>query len=150
MNLEELEKRVGVLRDVEEIKKMHRNYIFCLNNCLWDKMADYFAENAVAHLAPDEPRKGKEEIAILLRDVIGKRALNIRPKGGQILIQPIIDIGGETAKGHWLMSRFIYDPDAQGKPVPHLSRGRYDCEYVKVNGKWKFSYLRWRRPWPEQ
>ena len=39
--------------------------------------------------------------------------------------------------------RFVQDPSRR------WIQGRYDCEYVKENGKWKFSVLKMRRPWPE-
>lgn len=155
MTLEELQKRVRVLQDIEEIKKMHRNYIFCLSNLQWEEMIDCFAEIATVEIAVHgvlgeyDIGKGKEQIAKILRDVIGKRALEIRPKGGHILIQPIITVEGDTAIGQWMMSRYIYDLNTSGGLVPQLSRGLYDCEYVREGGKWKFSYLKWTQPWPE-
>ncbi|MFC1532675.1 nuclear transport factor 2 family protein [Thermodesulfobacteriota bacterium] len=155
MTLEELKKRVKVLQDIEEIKKMHRDYIFWLSEQNWDDMTECFAENAIikigVHGAQDDndEAKGKKEINRIFKDVIGKRALEVKPKGGHILLQPVITVEGDRAKGHWDMNRFVYNPDAHGGPAPEMGPGRYDCEYIREGGKWKISNLKWIHPFPK-
>jgi hypothetical protein len=46
MTLEELEKRVKVLEDIEAIKQLHVNYVYLLCNLQWDDMVECFAEGA--------------------------------------------------------------------------------------------------------
>ena len=149
MTQEELEKKVRRLQDIEEIKTMHRNYIFCLSNSQWEEVIDCFAENATIEIRTFGAWKGKEQIARKIRDVIARRYREVSPKGGHVLIQPVITVEGDTAKGHWIMSHFVYELTVPARPVPQLARGRYECEYVREGGKWKFSYLKWITPWPE-
>jgi hypothetical protein len=59
---------------------------------------------------------------------------------------PVITVDGDHAKGHWMLYIFIADP-ATGV-VSRFLQGRYDCEYTRENGKWKFSKLVWTNPWP--
>ena len=46
MALEELEKRLRVLEDIEAIKQLHRKYVFCLSSRAWDDLLDCFADDA--------------------------------------------------------------------------------------------------------
>lgn len=146
MTLEELQKRARVLQDIEEIKKMHREYVLGVNNRRFEKIIDYFAENATVEIRKYGVRKGKEEIAKLFKEEIARRK---RVKGRHMLIQPVITIGGNTAKGHWIMDLFSYESTASGESMGTYETGRYDCEYVKEGEKWKFSYLKLTSPWPE-
>jgi len=150
MTLKELENRVKIIQDVEEIKKMHRYYVFCLSNRQWKEMIDCFSKDAVAEIGDQGVWRGKDRIAVLIGEVIAGRNVKVKPKGGHILINPIITVEGDTAKGDWFLSRFVYNQTAPGGPAPKLDRGRYDCEYVREDGKWKFSYLKWVCPWPEE
>ena len=70
MTLEELKKRVTELEDLEEIKELHRQYVFWLNSQQWEEMIDCFAENAIADIGETGLRKGKEEIAKLFKNNI--------------------------------------------------------------------------------
>ena len=45
MTLAELEKRLRVLEDAEEIKTLHREYLFNIQNLEMDKALDCFAED---------------------------------------------------------------------------------------------------------
>ena len=146
MILEELQKRIMALRDIEEIKKMHRDYVLGVNNREFEKILNYFAENAIVEIRTYGRRKGKEEIERLFKEEIAKHK---HPKGKHILIQPVISVEGQTAKGYWIMDLFSYESTSTGRLMATYETGRYDCKYVKEGGKWRFNYLRLRSPWPE-
>ena len=69
-----------------------------------------------------------------------------------MLIQPVISVDGDKAEGHWIMYRLNYyfkGPSGQVVKLfgPSVQR-RYDCEYIKENGTWRFSRLKFTDPWP--
>jgi len=143
MTLEEMEKRLRNLEDINAIVSMHNEYLFYLNNCQWEKMADCFAENATANI--HELRKGRAEIFKLFTGVISK--LNTgKDRDAHFAVQPTITVDGDKAKGHWLMYIFISDPVTGN--VSRLLPGSYDVEYVREKGKWKFGSLVYTSPWP--
>jgi len=149
--LEEMEKRLQALEDLEEIKKLHRDYIFWLSNHQWDDMVDCFSEDAVAEIGKHGEQKGKESIRASFNNDISKTASY--QKGGQILIQPVITVDGDNAKGYWNWYRLnteFRSPSGQAVNLfgPQM-QAKYDCEYKKINGKWKFSRMKLTRPWPE-
>lgn len=148
MTLEELEKSVKSLEDAVEIQNMHREYVTWLNNKQWDLMIDCFAKNAVAEIGLYGVQRGKEEIAKLFTEVIAKGEL---PKGRQIVDQPVITVEGDRAKGYWVMYRFFDTPStpAPATQVVKWEQGRYDCEYLREDGKWKFSHFKWTPIWPD-
>jgi len=149
--LEGLEKRVKAIEELEEIKKLHRDYIYWLSNHQWEKMIDCFAEDAVAEMPKTGKQKGKKAIAKSFRNDISRE--EAFQKGGHMLIQPVISVDGDEAKGYWTMYRFTYDFHSPAGEFVQLFgpelQGKYDCEYVKENGKWKFGKMKFTRPWPK-
>ena len=142
MTLEELEKRVRAIEDAEEIKTLHREYMFSIQNLDIEKALDCFAENISTDIANYGIIKGKKEVSKFYREVIKNNVL--RSKDGHFTGQPVVSVQGDTAKGHWMFYRFI-DDTSRGSWI----QGRFDCEYIRENGKWKFSFLKMKRPWPE-
>jgi hypothetical protein len=141
MTLEELERRLQVLEDAEEIKNLHREYLFYIQNLEIHKALECFAENIVTDIGQYGLRKGKAEVSKFFHEVIRENVLG--SKDGHFTGQPVIKIEGDKATGHWMFYRFV--------PEPSLRRwvqGRYDCEYVRENGQWKFSLVKLTRPWP--
>jgi hypothetical protein len=136
MTLEEMEKRLRALEDLEEIKKLHRKYISYLDNLEFQKASNLFAENATAEIRDSGPHKGKKEIAELYLGVLAKRT---KRKEGHLVGQPEITVEGDKAKGHWIVYMFFSEPSVQ------WVQGRHECEYVKENGQWKFSRLKFTR-----
>lgn len=63
--------------------------------------------------------------------------------------------GPDTATGHCLLLDFVTRQE-EGSPIatrgghdnPMLLIGRYDDEYVRVDGKWKFKTIRLMTAWP--
>ena len=140
MTPEEMEKRLRTLEDIEAIKEMHRDYAFWLTNSQWDEVLDCFTEDADINIWKHGPRKGKREISDFFRKDIGGGRTTASP--GHLAAQPVITVGGDKARGHWILYLFFSEPETR------WVQGRHDCEYVKVDGKWKFSYLKFTRPWP--
>lgn len=70
MTLEELEKRVRALEDAEEIKTLHREYLFYISNLEIDKALDCFAENITTEIAQYGIGKGKKEVGKFFQEVI--------------------------------------------------------------------------------
>jgi hypothetical protein len=145
MSLEEMSKRFQALEDTEAIRRLHNEYIFYLNNDQWQEMSDCFSDNATANI--HEFRQGKKEILKYFTEVIAK--LNAgKGRDAHFAVQPVINVEGDRAKGHWLIYILIADP-VTGNALRWIP-GRYDCEYIKEDGNWKFSSLNYTSPWPTQ
>lgn len=142
MTLEELEKRVRILEDGEAVKELHREYLFWISNLEMDRALDCFSSDIEVEIADYGILKGKEEVSRFFREVIHRNVL--QSGDGHFTGQPVITIEGERAKGHWMFYRFLAEPSPRG-----WVQGRYDCEYVKEGGEWKFSVLKMARPWPD-
>jgi hypothetical protein len=140
MTLEELEKRVRVLEDLEEIKKVHREYVFALASLQWADYVNCFTDDAVLDIWTRGTRRGKKEIIELINSSLVK---DVKPVFGHLASQPVITIDGDTAKGYWIL--YLFFPRTEKKT---WVQGRQDCEYRKVDGKWKISYVKFVRPWP--
>ena len=137
MNLEELMLKVQKLEDLEEIKKLHREYIACIDKMETYKVPDMFVEDGTAEIQDSGELKGKKAIEELYtRGYLSQR------KGrtdGHLCGEPIITVDGDKAKGHWIVYIFFSEPSVQ------WTQGVNDCEYVKENGKWKFKRLKFVR-----
>jgi hypothetical protein len=102
-------------------------------------MLDCFADDGVADIWTHGARRGKQEIRELFYSFEGK----ILPTHGHLLCQPVIKVDGDAAEGYWLLYLFLTEGETQ------WVQGRYDCKYVRVDGEWKFSYMKYTRPWPD-
>ena len=148
MSLEELEKRIQILEDIEQIKELQIRYVNCLITTKWDEIIDCFAINGVLDLNSGKA-VGKKAIENHFRKTV---ALNHIGQEGEFLVHPIVSVDGDKAKGSWL----LYIQNAQprklkSKPVmltsddaPDWMQGYYEAEYIRENGKWKISLLKWR------
>jgi hypothetical protein len=149
MNLEELEKRISILEDIEEIKKLQARYINCLTTADWDNLLDCFTEDAVIDIKTKT--RGKKELTKLFKEVISKNHVGLE---GNFLVQPIISVEGDKAKGNWLfyvqfaqprkLARKIDEIYYSNDEAPDWMQGYYDMEYSRIDGKWKICFLKWK------
>ena len=145
MSLEDLEKRVAYLEDQLAIRNLHHEYLFQLNNKQWDDIIDSFTEDGTANIGHHGLRRGREEITELFKERIDKMNAGREIRDAHNAIDPVIEIDGNRAKGHWLMYIFISNPDTN---ETRITQGRHDCEYEKIDGKWYFKSVKYTRPWP--
>lgn len=137
MNIEELEKRVMAIEDIEEIKKMHQGYMSCHDNLQFEEILDLFTEDAEVEVRNSGVQKGRENYSKIFMGTLATRRLERHD--GHLVAQPDITIDGDRAWGTWIVYMFFSVPNIE------WIQGHHDCEYVKENGKWKFSKLKFSR-----
>jgi hypothetical protein len=138
--IEKLEKRVRVVEDIEEIKQLHVNYVNLLMDCDWTAIMDLFAESAGADFGGGNVIYGKDVIEKHFRGHIAQHHIG---KEGDVCIHPMITVDGDKAKGKWLLYMMYFHPVTVQSMF--WVQGYYNCEYIRENGKWKFSLFRWKR-----
>jgi hypothetical protein len=141
MTLEEMEKRLKIVEDIEEIKQLQQHYVDCLCLTKWDEIGECFTENAETNIGEEaniRRLKGKAEISKVYK--VSKAHIG---QEGLFVVHPSIQVNGDRATGRWL-SYFMHIRPKGEEPLLHWMQGIYECQYVRENGKWKISYLKWR------
>jgi hypothetical protein len=140
----ELQKKIGIIEDIEAIKRLQYHYIECLSFTKWDELVECFAENGEVDLGEGAEKstiiKGKEEISKLFKEGVSRSHVG---REGIFVVHPVIDVEGDRATGTWL-SYFMNIRSRGREPLLHWMQGIYECKYVKENNNWKFSLLKWR------
>jgi hypothetical protein len=136
MTLADIEKRLKALEDTEEIKKMHQSYIACLDSLQFDKALEYFVEDATAEIWHTRVHRGLKDITVMYHEMERERN---NERVGHFACEPNITVDGDTAKGTWTIYILFFKPSVQ------WVRGHQECNYVKIDGKWKFKNLKFQR-----
>ena len=135
MSLEDIERRLRALEDIEEIKRLKARYCtYCDDSYDADAIAGLFVEDAVW----DGGMRGKAEGRDSIREFF-VNAPNRLPFAVHMVMNPIIEVDGDTATGVW----YLFQPCtyADGNRAVWGS-ARYDEEYVRVDGVWMFKHLK--------
>ncbi len=135
MNPIEIEERITLLEAIESIKKLKARYCaICDDNHNPDEITKLFAPDGVWEGDGIGVHRGHAEIRALFerfRERISFSQHNV--------MNPNIEVHGSTAKGQWyLLGPFTM---RRGNRAVWLA-ARYEEDYVKINGEWKFQHLR--------
>jgi len=137
-----MEKRLQVMEDIESIKQLHKRYMNAHTFVEVDDEIACYSENATLDIG--EQFKGKAAIA----DITNKIGAIERPKHeenptkGAFIVHPIITVDGDKATGRLIQYELEADPDTHESKS--WFQAIYDAEYLRENGEWKISYLKWR------
>lgn len=132
----ELEKRITILEDIEAIKKLKARYCaVCDDDHNPDKITTLFAADGIWEGADGiGQHKGHAAIRKLFegfRDRISFSQHNV--------MNPIVEVSGDRAHASWyFLGPFTF---RKGNRAVWLA-ARYEDDYVKINGEWKFQHLR--------
>ncbi len=137
MSLEELEKRVKAIEDLEEIKKLHQRYINLMDDLKYREVLDLFTDDCTSEVRDSGEKRGKKEIEELYTKIATIRGV-VR-YDGHLAVEPDITVDGDTARGTWLIYMLF------SKPAINWVQGRNDCEYKKVDGQWRIRKLKFTR-----
>lgn len=127
-NMEDLEKRIQVLEDIEAIKKMKVEYMRACDDAYNpEAIAALFTEDCVWECNSDGIFYGKEELKAWFRSCAKNTSWAMH-----YAIAPIIEVNGNTADGKWYMWMLATNI----KHGPCLYAVTYVDKYEKVDGKW--------------
>jgi hypothetical protein len=136
MDLEELERRVRGLEDVEAIKKLKARYCsYCDDRYNVDGLASLFTEDAVWDGGERLGRyEGRSAICSFFSGSPQRVAFAIHH-----VTNPIIEVDGDHATGQW----YLFQPCTRvdGDRAVWLA-ARYEEEYVRVEEEWKFQRIK--------
>jgi ketosteroid isomerase-like protein len=137
MSLKDLEKRIQILEDAECIKRLHQNYICLMDNLQYEAVLDLFTEDATVEIRNSGVKHGRKEIVKIYNTLAKHRGTS--RFDGHMAIEPDITVDGDTAKGTWLIYMLF------SRPTIQWVQGKNECEYQKIDGKWKISKLKFTR-----
>ena len=135
MDLAELEKRITRIEDIEAIKQLKARYCeICDDGHNPDKIASVFAEDAIWESEDFGQAKGHDAIRELFHGF--QKLFSFSQHN---ITNPIITVDGKTATGSW----YIMGPwTLTENDKETWMTLKYDDDYVKVNGEWKYQHLR--------
>lgn len=135
MNMTELQQRITRLEDIEAIKQLKARYShICDDLHNPDTIASVFAEDGIWESEDFGKAVGHQEIRDLFkgfRDMFTFSQHN--------MMNPVIEVNGNRATGIW----YIMGPWTlkTGNKETWMAL-RYDDDYVKTSGEWKYQHLR--------
>jgi hypothetical protein len=136
--LEELEKRLNAIEDLEKIKKLHQKYMMLMDNLQYTEVLDLFTDDAEVQIRNSGVKKGRQELATVYIDILAKGRGNTRYEG-HMVVMPDLTIEGDSASGTWVVYMLF------SKPSNQWVQGKNECEYRKVKGVWKIAKLKFTR-----
>lgn len=136
--MEALEARIQTMEDIEAIKQLQYRYKNSFMQAKWDDVIDCFSEDATLDIKPDGTNIGKG-MAEVKRQFGNMAKVHVGAET-DFIYHPIITVSGNKGKGTWMVTDTMHIKD-QGQQSIY---GIYTVEYIKVNGKWKISFLQHR------
>ncbi len=135
-----LEERITALEDVEAIKKLKARYCYLVDAAVagdtakWDEFMTNFVEDAWIDFDLLGRHEGKEAVDTFYRVVVASSL----SYSAHMVSNPIIDVDGDRAVGRW----YVHVPcTGKTQNIAVWIQGRYEEEYVKVDGEWKWKSM---------
>ena len=123
---------------LEEIRQVKYRYLRCVDQKLWDEMADVFTPDATVDYGTHvygHPLKitGRDEIIAFFRAKLGPDIITVHAAG-----QPEITVDGDTAAGTW---RFEDTVIATEHHIVINGAAFYQDRYERgADGKWRIAH----------
>ena len=141
----EIEKRITVLEDIAAIKQLRSLYCYLADAGLndaskMDELMTHFTDDAwIDFGTADSPdiHKGKDAVTKFYKEVV----VGALSYSAHMVINPIIEVDGDKAKGRWYV--FVPCTMRETNSASWLF-GKYEEEYVKIGGQWKWSSMIFR------
>lgn len=142
--------RIHALLDKEDIRALRQHYSTLLDGGLSERMGEVFTEDAEVKVTVGS-MKGLAAIKQSLGDAYKQFDTKQRAHFPFVhaVTNHVIELTGpNTAKGSCYLLDFVTDRPIAQHPI--LLLGRYEDEYVRVNGEWRIKHTALDVVWPEE
>jgi hypothetical protein len=127
-----LEEALRGVTDREAIRDLRCRYHECINEGDLARIPSLFAEGGEIDFGHLGRAKGAREIG----DFFARELTQVLPFIMQFIHNHVVEVSGESGRGFaYLEAKPIY------KGEPYLVAARYDDEYVREDGEWKFKRM---------
>ncbi len=136
----ELEKRIRLLEDVQAIKDLKALYCYLADAGIagdpmkWDELMTHFTDDACADFEPFGIYRGKEAISTFFKQIV----TSLLCYSAHMVCNPLIQVNGSKAKGRWCVDVPCTHRETNR---PMWLQARYEEEYVRVRGGWKWKSI---------
>ena len=134
---DELEARVKKIEDFQEISNLQAQYSYLIDELQMEALVDLFADDFVWEGGFDRATMtavtSKPDLLKLLNS-----AAEATTMMRHLPTTPHIEVEGDNAKGTWYVFGMMTAVTPSGD-IAKWVQGRLDNEYIRVDGKWKFS-----------
>lgn len=135
MDTATLEQRITRLEDIEAIKKLKAIYCdICDDMHNPDRIGALFAEDGIWESADFGKAVGPKAVRELFQNF--QKMFSFSQHN---IMNPIIDVNGNRATAQWYIAGPWDQTEGDRKTWMTL---RYNDDYVKVGGEWKYQHLR--------
>jgi ketosteroid isomerase-like protein len=127
-----LEGAVRTLRDQDALRTLRYRYHECINEGKYDDIPSLFTEDGVLDFGYLGKANGRAELVKFFQGV--SKLLSFVK---QFIHNHVVQVQGDTGTGlSYLEAKSV------SKGESYLVAARYDDEYIKQNGQWKFKSMR--------
>ena len=135
MDMNELERRLTRIEDIEAIKQLKARYCeICDDDHNPDRIASVFAEDGVWESVEFGTGRGHKAI----RELFAGFQKLIKASQHNVM-NPIIEVNGTRAKASWhFLGPFTFYENNEARWLA-LS---YEDDYIKINNQWLYQHLR--------
>jgi len=133
INLNEIERRVRVLEDIEDIRKLKSRYWRCVDRKLWDEIVECFSEDMVLSVL-SRSIEGRNACVKFLKDTLSQTVSVHQGHQSEIEI-----MSESTARATWMLTDLLLDMQPG---VNFTGFGYYEDEYAREDGGWKIKRSR--------
>ena len=135
MDSGEIARQLTVLQDIEAIKQLKAEYCdICDDDHNQDRIVKIFAEDGIWEGQGIARAQGHEEIRKLFKSFAERISFSQHN-----VFNPRITVSGNTAHAIWyFLGPFTFRKGNR----QHWLGARYEDDYVKAGGTWKFKHLR--------
>jgi SnoaL-like domain len=151
--LESVRHELGMLQDVQAIRKLQFTYGYLMDKCLFPAIVELFAEDAELHFLGGIYR-GKAGARRLYGGATGLNG----PVDGllfeHLIVQDIVDVAPDRKRAWGRFRTFMQGGvhETHPNPPPNIPSqfwegGVYENEYVKDGGVWKIKVFNYRVVW---
>ena len=132
------------LVEIEQIKRLKYKYLRCLDQKLWDEMAECFVPEATAAYSGGKySYEGRDAILEFLVKSMGEDSF----LSSHRVHHPEIELtGGASARGVWALEDVVIDTKWQ---ISIRGAAFYTDDYVKRDGVWLIKHTGYKRTYEE-